>query len=44
MSSISGSLTTINIKDLLNDKEISDLMKYTQFESCKRRNYIYEKD
>ena len=44
MSSISGSLTTINIKDLLNDKEIADLLKYTQFESCKKRNYIYEKD
>ena len=44
MSSISGSLTTINIKDLLNGKEIADLLKYTQFESCKKRNYIYEKD
>ena len=37
-------LTTQNIKDLLNDTEIEDLMKYSQFSSCKEKDYIYGKD
>jgi len=43
MRNISESLTTINIKDLLSDKEINDLIKYSQFKFCKERNYILEK-
>ena len=41
---ISESLATINLKDLLSDKEINDLIKYSEFKSCKERDYIYEKD
>ena len=41
---ISQSLTTINLKDLLSDKEINDVIIYSQFKSCKERDYIYEKD
>ena len=37
-------LTTQNIKDLLNDREIEDLMKYSQFSSCKEKDYTYGKD
>ena len=44
MRNISESLTTINIKDLLSDKEINDLIKYSQFKFCKEKNYILEKD
>ena len=44
MRNISESLTTINIKDLLSDKEINDLIKYSQFKFCKEKNYILEKN
>ena len=44
MAKASQLLTTQNIKDLLNDKEIEDLMKYSQFSSCKEKDYIYGKD
>jgi hypothetical protein len=44
MPKVSQSLTTQNIKDLLSEEEITDLMKYSQFSSCKERDYIYAKD
>ena len=37
-------LTTQNIKDLLDEKEIEDIMKYSQFSSCKEKDYLYGKD
>ena len=37
-------LTTKNIKDILSEKEIEDLMKYPQFSSCKEKDYTYGKD
>ena len=44
MPKVSQSLTTQNLKDLLNETEINDLVKYSQFSSCKEKDYIYGKD
>ena len=44
MPRVSQSLTTQNIKDLLSEDEIKDIMKYSQFSNCKERDYIYAKD
>ena len=44
MPKTSQLLTTQNIKDLLSDNEIEDLMKYSQFSSCKEKDYTYGKD
>ena len=40
----SQSLTTQSIKDILNESEINELMKYSQFTSCKEKDYMYSKD
>ena len=44
MPKTSQLLTTQNIKDLLGDSEIEELMKYSQFSSCKEKDYTYGKD
>ena len=44
MPRVSQSLTTQNIKDLLSEDEIKDIMKYNQFSTCKEKDYIYAKD
>ena len=40
----SQSLTIQSIKDILNEEEIKNLMKYSQFSTCKERDYMYSKD
>ena len=44
MPRVSQSLTSQNIKDLLSEEEINELVKYSQFTSCKERDYTYAKD
>ena len=40
----SQSLTIQSLKDILNEEEINNLMKYSQFSTCKERDYMYSKD
>ena len=44
MPKFGESLSKISLKELLNEKELEDIKKYSQFKLCAEKEFKYEKD